>query len=86
MPVLRGKPAADLCAHAKTIFSGQSRSDKTVFMHDQFCIGEAKEEGCYEPPSDADLRVIANWLGSCQVPPDCKGAYERVQGVRAATA
>lgn len=32
VPVLRGKPAADLYTHAKEIFSGQSESDKTVFM------------------------------------------------------
>lgn len=68
VPVLRGKPAADLYAHAKEIFGGQSESDKTVFMHDQFCIGQAHEEGCYEPPSDADLRMIANWLGSDELP------------------
>lgn len=63
VPVLRGKPAADLYAHAKQIFGGASSSEKTVFMHDQFCIGQVQEEGCYEPPSDADLRVIADWLG-----------------------
>jgi cytochrome c553 len=68
VPVLRGKPATDLYAHAKEIFGGRAESDKTVFMHDQFCIGQANEEGCYEPPSDADLRIIANWLGSAELP------------------
>lgn len=68
VPVLRGKPAAELYAHAKKIFSGASASEKTVFMHDQFCIGQMQEEGCYDPPGDADLRVIADWLGGGELP------------------
>jgi rhodanese-related sulfurtransferase/cytochrome c553 len=68
VPVLRGKPAAELYAHASKIFSGESASDKTAFMHDQFCIGQMKEEGCYEPPSDEALRVIADWLGGGELP------------------
>jgi rhodanese-related sulfurtransferase/cytochrome c553 len=63
VPVLRGKPADEIYRHAAAIFSGKSQSDKTVFMHDQFCIGQMREEGCYTPPSEAELRVIADWLG-----------------------
>jgi rhodanese-related sulfurtransferase/cytochrome c553 len=68
VPVLRGKPAADLYRKALAIFGGEEASDKTVFMHDQFCIGQAKEEGCYTPPDEDELRLIAAWLGTEEVP------------------
>jgi len=32
-------------------------------MHDQFCVGEAQEEGCYPVPNATNLRTIADWLG-----------------------
>jgi rhodanese-related sulfurtransferase len=63
-PVLKGKPADYLYRNALAIFGGDTKSSKTRFMHDQFCIGEEQEEGCYPPPLAADLRVIADWLGA----------------------
>jgi rhodanese-related sulfurtransferase len=63
VPILRGKPAGYIFENASAIFSGQHKSEKTHFMHDQFCIGDAKEEGCYPAPNQADLRLIADWLG-----------------------
>lgn len=63
VPVLKGKPADYIYENAGAIFGGGHKSAKTHFMHDQFCIGEAKEEGCYPAPSAADLRIIADWLG-----------------------
>ena len=64
VPILRGKSADYLYRHATSIFGGEHASEKTVFMHDQFCIGQVQEEGCYPPPSAQDLRIIAAWLGS----------------------
>jgi rhodanese-related sulfurtransferase len=64
VPVLRGKSSDYLFENAQAIFSGLHKSSKTRFMHDQFCIGEAKEEGCYPPPTRVELQVIANWLGA----------------------
>jgi rhodanese-related sulfurtransferase len=62
VPVLRGKSADYIVENATAIFGGKEKSDETHFMHEQFCIGEVKEEGCYPPPTRAELRVIANWL------------------------
>jgi rhodanese-related sulfurtransferase/cytochrome c553 len=64
VPILRGKSSDYLYRHATDIFAGEEASDKTVFMHEQFCIGAVQEEGCYPPPSAEDLRVIADWLGN----------------------
>ena len=62
VPILRGKPADYIFENASAIFAGGEKSNKTHIMHEQFCIGENMEEGCYPPPSPADLRVIADWL------------------------
>lgn len=90
VPVLRGKPADYLYENASAIFGGAHKSEKTHFMHDQFCVGEAQEEGCYPPPAAADLRVIAEWLSGDGKVPEKKStpqglyvtsvqAYERLQ-------
>jgi rhodanese-related sulfurtransferase len=63
-PVLKGRPADYLYEKSKLIFSGESLSNNTSFMHEQFCIGEAPEEGCYPVPSDESLKHIAVWLSS----------------------
>jgi rhodanese-related sulfurtransferase/cytochrome c553 len=69
VPVLRGKPADYLYENAAAIFGGEHMSGKTQFMHDQFCVGETPEEGCYPTPSAGDLRVIADWLaGNSELP------------------
>jgi rhodanese-related sulfurtransferase len=69
VPVLRGKPADYLYENAAAIFGGEHKSGKTQFMHDQFCVGETPEEGCYPTPKLADLKVIANWLaGNGEIP------------------
>lgn len=68
VPVLRGKPADDLYRQALAIFAGEEVSDRTVFMHDQFCIEQAQDEGCYPPPNEHELRIIADWLGTDEVP------------------
>jgi rhodanese-related sulfurtransferase len=62
-PVLKGKPSDYLLRNALAIFGGDHRSEKTRFMHDQFCIGEQPEEGCYPTPGEAELRIITRWLG-----------------------
>jgi rhodanese-related sulfurtransferase len=62
VPVLRGKPGDYLYGNAVAIFSGVSKSGKTHFMHEQFCIGEAQEEGCYPKPTNAELGQITQWL------------------------
>lgn len=68
-PVLRGKPAAYLMDNALAIFGGGEKSSKTHFMHEQFCIGEEQEEGCYTPPDRAALESITAWLaGDAEVP------------------
>lgn len=69
VPVLRGKPADYLYENAAAIFGGEQMSGKTQFMHDQFCVGETPEEGCYPTPEVSDLRVIADWLaGNGELP------------------
>jgi len=92
VPILRGKSSDYLYRHASRIFDGEHASDKTVFMHDQFCIGQVQEEGCYPPPSAQDLRIIADWLGSDGVPEKNKTpqdlyvspveAYDQLQKLR----
>ena len=72
VPVLKGKPGDYLYENASAIFGGAHKSEKTHFMHDQFCIGEAQEEGCYPVPGSADLRIIADWLGTGGAPPEKK--------------
>jgi cytochrome c553/rhodanese-related sulfurtransferase len=71
-PVLRGKSADYLYEHATAIFGGTHQSSKTRFMHEQFCVGQAQEEGCYQPPDAAALRSIANWLSGDTTIPDSK--------------
>jgi cytochrome c553 len=44
VPILRGKSSDYLYRHASRIFDGEHASDKTVFMHDQFCSREWLEE------------------------------------------
>lgn len=69
VPVLRGKPADYIYENAAAIFGGEHMSGKTQFMHDQFCVGETPEEGCYPTPDVADLRMIADWLaGNGELP------------------
>jgi rhodanese-related sulfurtransferase len=72
VPVLQGKPTDYLFENAQAIFSGLHKSSKTRFMHDQFCIGEVQEEGCYPPPTSADLQAIAEWLGADKMLPEKK--------------
>ena len=62
VPILKGKSAEYLYNNASAIFSGKHISRQSRVMHEQFCIGEVKEEGCYAPPGDADLMTIAKWL------------------------
>ena len=62
VPILRGKPADYIFTTASAIIRGENDSSKTRFMHDQFCVGADKEEGCYPAPSAAELRLIAGWL------------------------
>jgi rhodanese-related sulfurtransferase len=71
-PVLRGKPVDYLLRNALAIFGGTHKSEKTHFMHDQFCIGEAPEEGCYPPPSTASLEAITAWLAAGATLPEKK--------------
>ena len=89
-PVLRGKSADYLFENAVAIFAGDEKSGKTRFMHEQFCVGEAQEEGCYPPPDTPALRAIANWLGGDAALPEKKrtepglyvtavDAYKRLQ-------
>lgn len=72
VPILRGKPADYLYEHATAIFGGSHQSSKTHFMHEQFCIGEAPDEGCYPPPDSTALRIIADWLAGDAAVPDAK--------------
>ena len=68
VPVLKGKSTAYLYDNAITIF-GDDRADRKMHaMHDQFCIGEEPEEGCYPKPSSDDLLAISTWLGSSSLP------------------
>ena len=68
VPVLRGKSADYIYRNAYAIFSGDRANRKINAMHDQFCIGEEPEEGCYPIPSSQDLKAIASWLGSSSLP------------------
>ncbi|MCU7836386.1 MAG: hypothetical protein KZQ83_14195 [gamma proteobacterium symbiont of Taylorina sp.] len=61
-PVLKGKPADYLIKKASAIFSGKRFSNNTRLMHEQFCIGDEKDEGCYPTPSNSELKKIAQWL------------------------
>ena len=61
-PVLRGKSADYLTERASEIFGGMHASAKTRYMHDQFCIGEQPDEGCYPIPDAGDIATIARWL------------------------
>ncbi len=62
-PALKGKPSDYLIAKASAIFSGKSLSNRTHFMHEQFCIGdEKKDNSCYPTPSKDELQRIAHWL------------------------
>lgn len=72
VPMLKGKSADYLHEQAVAIFGGESMSSKTAFMHDQFCIGAAQEEGCYPVPTASELRVIAEWLGAGSALPSKK--------------
>lgn len=72
VPVLRGKPADYLYEHATAIFGGSHQSSKTRFMHEQFCVGEVRDEGCYAPPDSGALRIIADWLAGDGHLPDEK--------------
>lgn len=62
VPILKGKPADYIYQNAIPILGGKQKSEKTRFMHDQFCIDQVQEVGCYPPPSAVNLRVIAEWL------------------------
>ncbi len=62
VPVPRSKPADYIFNTASAIIRGENSSSKTRFMHDQFCVGAVKEEGCYPAPTVAELRLIAEWL------------------------
>lgn len=68
VPVLKGKSADYIYRNAYAIFGDDRASRKIHAMHDQFCIGEEPEEGCYPIPSSQDLRTIASWLGSSSLP------------------
>ena len=68
VPVLQGKSAAYFFENATAIFANDRADRKIHAMHDQFCIGEEPEEGCYPAPSSQDLMMIANWLGSTSLP------------------
>jgi rhodanese-related sulfurtransferase len=68
VPILQGKSAAYFFENATVIFGDDRANRKVHAMHDQFCIGEAPEEGCYPAPSSQNLMVIANWLGSSSLP------------------
>lgn len=68
VPVLRGKSADYIFQQASAIFSGEKTSGNTQFMHDQFCIGEVNDEGCYALPSTQDLHAIASWLSAGELP------------------
>lgn len=72
VPVLRGKSAAHIFENATAIFGGAHQSENTRFMHEQFCTGEVKQEGCYPPPNTAELRAIADWLAGAGVLSDKK--------------
>lgn len=68
-PVLRGKPADYLVDRATAIFQGERRPDMTGLMHEQFCIGAAKEEGCYPAPGESEIELMAHWLaGDSELP------------------
>lgn len=64
VPILKGKSAAYIYENANAIFGGDRSDRKVHAMHDQFCIGEEPEEGCYSVPTSKDLKTIAAWLGS----------------------
>ncbi len=68
VPILRGKSADYLLKQANAIFSGADGEGRAHFMHDQFCIGETPNEGCYPLPSALALREIADWLGGAVEP------------------
>lgn len=68
VPVLQGKSAEYFFENATAIFANDRADRKIHAMHDQFCIGEEPEEGCYPAPSSQDLMMIANWLGSTSLP------------------
>jgi rhodanese-related sulfurtransferase len=62
-PVLKGKQADYIIKKTTAIFNGEKLSNRTSFMHEQFCIGENKEDdGCYPIPSAKEIEHIAKWL------------------------
>jgi rhodanese-related sulfurtransferase len=68
VPVLKGKSEDYLYDTATKIFSGDTGSVQSTFMHTQFCIGQKPIEGCYTPPTDDQLRVITSWLSEKELP------------------
>ena len=68
VPVLKGQSAAYIFKNASAIFGGDRADRKVHAMHDQFCIGEESEEGCYPTPSSEELMAISAWLGSSSLP------------------
>lgn len=65
IPVLKGKQIDYLIKKANAIFNGEHFSNKTRFMHEQFCIGnKLPDEGCYPIPDIEEIKAIAQWLGS----------------------
>jgi len=64
-PVLRGKSSSYIIEKASAIFSGKYLSDRTYFMHEQFCVGDIKkDDSCYPIPTEGELKKIAQWLSS----------------------
>ena len=64
-PVLNGKSSDYLIEKASAIFSGKHLSNRTHFMHEQFCVGDVKkDDSCYPNPTEDQLQKIAQWLSS----------------------
>ncbi len=63
-PVLKGKPAQYIFDNARAIFTGSKMTEQSQFMHEQFCVGQERAEGCYPIPPSQHLKVISEWLGS----------------------
>ena len=68
VPVLKGKSADYLFERAASILSGEGPTGAVHPMHQQFCVGEQPQEGCYPKPSSEELRAIAAWLGASSLP------------------